>query len=262
MIVIPYKKINFPLPYPHKWGGKWAFPMHTEEFLQVHTFFHVKRSVDLFHESLTSAFRRGHSANPGYNSALPANLFTSYGHWEGVNKILTTYSHCPIQDNAYFTPATLSICLGNLSSFPWLYIAQDPSVIYHELGHAYNRFMLNMRNTNLSIKTDLGFIFYDEMGAIGEGLSDYFSYAINHRAHFGEWAFGYHKASRPLKESDSIHPEIINSDNNFRLSYPAFINYDPNHPEDSIEDVHYAGQIISHYLVALTEDLESYCSLE
>ena len=59
-----------------------------------------------------------------------------------------------------------------------------------------------------------------------------------------------------------MHPDIINSDEDFYLSYPAFLNYDPNDLKKPIEDIHLAGQIISHYLVTLTEDLENYCSVD
>jgi len=85
---------------------------------------------------------------------------------------------------------------------------------------------------------------------------------MNARPHFGEWALGrFISQSRPMKEDDPLHSPGINTSAQGRLSYPTFVNYDPNFPEDPIEDIHYAGQIISHYLVALTEMFKNKCGL-
>ena len=247
--------------------GKWAFPINTEEFWQVHTFYHMKKSINRFHSSLQ--FAHGYSTSHSYyNSSLPTTLFSSYSHWEGRDITLFAYTHCDYENNASFSAATFSLCLGYISWFPWIYMVQDPSILYHELGHAYIRILLNMRNSSFPIKTDLGTLFYDEAGAIGEGIADYFSFIVNHRTHIGEWGLGLLSASRPMKESDPLHISVISTDEDSRLSYPDFIDYhtlsvDTSSEENFIaEDIHYAGQIISHYLVALTEDIENHCSVE
>lgn len=63
------------------------------------------------------------------------------------------------------------------------------------------------------------------------------------------------KQSRPMAESDSVHITGIAETSEGRLSYPQFLLYDPNYPDSPYEDVHYAGQIVSHYLVALQNPL-------
>ena len=119
---------------------------------------------------------------------------------------------------------------------------------------------MNLNNNTTGI--DLGDLFYDEAGSIGEGLADFFSYFMNKRPHVFEWALGlFLNASRPLTETDRMHAPGIDSSDDSRLSYPNYLCYDPNHPSDCIEDIHYAGQIIGHFLVALTEDLSSNCSI-
>jgi hypothetical protein len=58
-----------------------------------------------------------------------------------------------------------------------------------------------------------------------------------------------------------MHAPGISSDPSQRLSYPTFLNYDPNNALVPIEDIHDAGMIISHYLVALSQDFQSYCAM-
>jgi hypothetical protein len=251
-------------------NNKWAFAPNTSEFLQVHTFFHVNKSVDFFQGNIDFTINQ---ANPGlapttsfpfqYPTSIPQNLKANNAHWDKT-KSLDTQALCDIADNAFFSPANFSMCLGFDSLFNNVKFAQDPTVVYHELGHAYNQIRLNMRNSvaGLTQKSDLGVIFYDEAGSIGEGIADYESFAINKRSHFGEWALGrFLQASRPMEESDPIHAAGISTSNGQRLRYPEFLNYDPNNAANPLEDVHFAGQIISHYMVALTRSFQSQCSM-
>ncbi|MEX1098964.1 MAG: hypothetical protein WEB87_00975, partial [Bacteriovoracaceae bacterium] len=150
--------------------------------------------------------------------------------------------------------------------------AQDPSVIYHELGHALVKVMMNQRNTlydgarapfpyhKTSYQSDLGSLAYDEANAINEGIADWFSYFVNGRKHFAEWAFGrFFQASRPMTEDDPLHNNLVSKNPGEKLSYPQYVYYDPNEPDKNFEDIHYAGQIVSHYLVSLTEKLKNSC---
>ena len=254
--------------YLTKNDGTWAWDANSNEFLQVNLFGHIKKSVDDFQKKLFQSWLQTMQQN--YESALPQQLFGfgSKAFWFGgtYRSKLRAYSLCDYPNNAFYGPADNVICLGYNSEYPSIKFAQDPTIIYHEMGHAFAYVMLNLRNKadpNVTLESDLGYLFYDEAGAIGEGLSDYFSFVMNRRTHFGEWALGrFLQSSRPLSENDPIHISGLSTEPDARLSYPTYLHYDPNWPESKNEDVHYAGQIISHYLVALTEDLQNYCRME
>lgn len=246
---------------------RWAYPPTSTEFLQVNTLGHMNRMIGLFQNNLKSSFenRTFNAQGPsviGYRTALPFTLYSNRAHWKTTP--LVGFADSGVQDNAFFSPATFSMALGQDSIFPQVKFAQDPTVIYHEIGHALVAVKSNIRNKNssLPLTSDLGYYFYDEAGAINEGIADFYSYVMNGRAHFGEWALGrFIRQSRPLSESDPLHAAGITKTREGRLAYPAFLSYDPNRPEGSFEDIHYAGQIISHYLVALTEMLKENCNM-
>lgn len=243
---------------------KWAFPTDTTEFLQVNTFGHLNRIIDRYFDTVQDVYfnRTGAASAPAfleYRTAIPNDLFDAEAHWRGN---LVTFADSGIQDNAFYNPKAFQIGLGEDSVHPQVKFGHDSTVIYHEVGHALNEIMMNMRNRD-GPRVSLGQLFYDEGGAINEGLADYYSYVMNKRTHFGEWALGrFINQSRPLKENDPLHAPGVDASSQGRLSYPTFVNYDPNFPEESIEDIHYAGQIISHYLVALTEMFKTKCSLD
>ncbi len=255
--------------------GTWIFAPGSNEFYQVQMMYHSQKVITTFLSYLTSIHEDLHlnSAIP-HPPTLPYNLYQTNSFWfkSNDNQLfgeLTGYSNCNEQKNAYFSPSDLKVCMGFDSNLPGFRFVQDPSVIYHEVGHALVKIMMNARNswntisgTSLNpVNSDLGSIFYDEAGSINEGIADYLSYMINRRTHFGEWALGrFYKSSRPLTEDDPIHAPDISTADDERLSYPHYLMYDPNEPEVAIEDIHYAGQITSHYLVALTEKLKNSCS--
>lgn len=246
---------------------RWAYPTRSSEFLEVNTFGHMKRQINLFQNQLQNAYtsRTFNASGPGvinYRTALPQNLFSTQANWK--NRPLVGLADSGVEDNAFFSPATFTIAMGEDSLFPRVRFAQDPTVIYHEVGHAFVSVLGNLRNraNGLVVESDLGYYFYDEAGAINEGIADFYSYLMNGRSHFGEWALGrFIGQSRPLSERDPIHAPGISTTREGRLAYPAFLSYDPNRPEGSFEDIHYAGQIISHYLVALTEMFRSKCGM-
>ena len=249
-------------------SGKWAFPTATTSFDQVQTYGHLDRFLKMVFGRLEYSTS---VANPGvfenYETALPSALYSSpNGAFVLGQEKLKAYSNCDVQDNAFFSPATDSLCFGTDSEFAQVKFVQDPTVIYHEAGHAINKVMLNMRNRVNGITTvssALGYQSYDEAGGIGEGLCDYFSYMMNGRTHFAEWALGrFLNLSRPLTETDSVHTASVSKESDSRLNYPTFLNYDPNNSEFPIEDVHNAGLIASHFFVAVTEDMQSYCSFD
>lgn len=247
--------------------NKWAFPTTSSSFLQVNTFGHVKRILDKFMTNINTHFSL---VNGGlkYKSAVPDLLLVSKSYWK-KDKTLEAYALCDLEDNASFSPANYELCMGYDSLYENVKFSQDNTVIYHEVGHGIVDIMMNMRNNNQNYldpsfvqRSDLGVISYDEAGSINEGLADYFSYYMNERTHFGEWALGrFSFQSRPMAESDPLHAPGISTSANERLSYPTYLNYDPNQPSAIFEDIHYAGQIMSHFLVAFTKDVQDRCKL-
>ncbi|MEK6623952.1 MAG: hypothetical protein AABY86_03230, partial [Bdellovibrionota bacterium] len=202
--------------------------------------------------------------NP-YETAIPRALYTTKAQWYG-GQTLVTYADCDFPDNAKFEPADFSLCFGSLSEFPAVKMAQDPSVMHHELGHAFTKVIMNYRNvaygSSFVERSEIGYAFYDEARSINEGVADYFAYAMNGRSRFGEWGLQRFIASgRPVDENDALHAPGISRNVEERLRYPDYINYDVADPAATIEDIHYTGQIASHFLTAFTRDLQETCSM-
>ena len=249
---------------------RWAYDANSKEFLQVNAFGHSRIILDKWMDSLT--FLYGNMAYDGgslgltraYATSVPATIFSSHGFWfPSPNRTLVSYSNCDAKDNAYYSAAENKLCYGYDSKVKSVHFAQDPTIIYHEMGHALQKIMLNIRNAaeGNPLRVDLGVTTYDEAGGIGEGVSDYFSYFVNKRTHFAEWSLGrFLKLSRPLTEDDSLHAPGISVEKSERISYPNYLPYEPNSSHILFEDIHNAGMIISHYLVALTRDLKETCS--
>jgi hypothetical protein len=255
----------------------WMYEPGTSEFYQTNSLYHIQKGVNTFYDKLQFAYDRIHSLSFSMPKSIPSYLKDSKMYWfKGVsntdsklfkNDYLNAFAQCNEDKNAYFSPAGPELCFGYHSSFPGFYFVQDPTVIYHELGHGLVSLMMNLRNGTSSsvqhkLRSNLGSFGYDEAGAINEGIADYFSFVMNKRTHLGEWAMGKTaKQSRPMVESDSVHITGIAETSEGRLSYPQFLLYDPNYPDSPYEDVHYAGQIVSHYLVALTKSFKNKCGI-
>jgi hypothetical protein len=241
--------------------GKWGFNATTPQFLQVNTFYHLNKITDMFYKNLTNSYDLAYSGvTKKYNTALPLTLRQPFGKFNVGLLPLTAYADCDEPDNAYFDRALGVLCFGYLTDVPSVRWAQDSTVVYHETGHFLQKFQLNIRNSLVGPRVDMGNLNYDEAAAIGEGLSDFYSFFVNGRPHFAEWAAGrFLKSSRPMTEDDPIHISALSSDPDQRLSYPNYLNYNPNYSTVPFEDVHIAGMIISHYLVALTADIQDKC---
>lgn len=246
-------------------NGKWAFNATTPEFLQVNTFFHLNKITDMFYTNLAKSFSLAYnSGTQSYKTSLPSlsTFSPSNGVYNVSNSPLIAYANCDVADNAYFDRANQTLCFGYLTGHDNVKWAQDSTVVYHETGHFFQKFQLNMRNPLAGPRADMGNIYFDEAGSIGEGLSDFYSFYVNGRPHFAEWAAGrFLSASRPMTESDPIHTGGISTDPDQRLSYPLYLDYNPNYATIPFEDIHISGMIISHYLVALTTDLQDKCSM-
>jgi hypothetical protein len=253
-----------------KVNNSWTFTDDSDEFYQVNTFYHVNKIQKRFLASLSSAQNIIHSPFL-FNTlapALPSNIGeTGVFWWDEISSestYLTVYSKCYLDSmNAFFDPSTKSVCLGWNENDTSFRMAQDPSVIYHEMGHTFVKVMMNLRNsykdgftyTGTDFKSELGGAGYDEAGSINEGIADFFSYYITNRKHIGEWAMARFGADRPMEESNILHSGRIPA----KLSYPEFLHYNAVSPEDGAEDIHNSGQIISHYLVSLTQNFKDVC---
>lgn len=235
--------------------GKWGYAANTPEFLQTNTYFHMAKTTDLFFANLAAS--QTFTNRLGYDSAIPNTTLTFR------TEPLHSYANCEVADNAGFDYAKFTLCFGYLAANSNVKFAQDSTIIYHEMGHFYQKLQLNFRNpvpVTGAMQADMGNVFYTEAGALGEGISDFYSYYVNGRSHLGEWAAGrILHASRPISEADALHAPGISTDPSQRLNYPTFLNYEPNNALVPIEDIHNAGMIISHYLVALSQDFQSYC---
>ncbi len=244
-------------------NGKWAYGATTPEFLEVNTYYHLNKVMDTFFSNLIGGYDLAYTGStPNYKTALPLALRNGLDQFNVLQNPLIAYADCDAADNAYFDRALGTLCFGYLTEHASVKWAQDSTVVYHEAGHFFQRLQLNIRNPLAYAKADMGNIFYDEAGALGEGLSDFYSYFVNGRPHFAEWAAGrFLAASRPMTEDDPLHISAVSSDPDQRLAYPDYLTYNPNYSTVPNEDIHTAGMIISHYLVALTTDLQDKCAM-
>jgi hypothetical protein len=261
---------------PRKTDRTYIFETNSPEFYATNGLYHVSKGVDTFFKKLSFAYNAIHALPLSIPKSIPSYLPDSQNFWfrpvsslDGLtykNAFLTSIAQCDESDNATFSPIGPTMCFGESSVYKNLYMIQDPSIIYHELGHALVSVMLNLRNGTSSgqhpFRSSIETGSYSEASAINEGIADYFSFVMNKRTHVGEWALGRtYNASRPLAESDPSHISSLSETPDGRLSYPQYLFYNSNHPNVIDEDQHLAGQIISHYLVALTKRLKLECSL-
>lgn len=254
--------------------GTWAYGSNTSEFQEVNTFYLLKKEIVFFQEALWNQ-----ASLLMNNTSMPGNFSIKEAYWPySINQ--TTSIHTPLTLSAYtqgmdekqasFFPAEFVLRFGMDSELSGthldaLYFSQDPSIIFHETGHAMVHIMMNIRNLaqENTVATRLGYRFYDEAGSINEGLADYFSYTLTGHTSFGSWGLGnFYGAARPISEDNFLHAAGISEDNNERLRYPDFLNYDPNTPTKLYEDIHQAGMITSHYLVALSRQLMTNCTFD
>ncbi len=242
-------------------AGTWAFDPNSNEFLQVNLLYHLDQQVGLFQRNLQASFDLAFSTNVNYVTSYPSNLYTNGRNWR-PGQTLVGYAVTDLNNNATFDPAVYTITFGQDSSNNEVKMAQDTTVIYHENGHNLIQLMMNFRNPLDRALVDLGALFYDEAGAIGEGIADWFSFLMNKRTHVFEWAFGrFLDASRPMRENDYLVPPPISLDTDSRLAYPVYLDFDANDPGQITEDVHYAGQIWSFFMVEVVNFLNTNCGV-
>ncbi len=244
--------------------GKWGYAVGTEEFNQVNLFYHMSQNFNRFLGNIDFTLQ-----NSYIGSAVPFNIVNFNGTYNLNNTVLLGISNCDAENNASFENETKLdkvynlVCFGftNTPTVPLRWV-HDSTIINHELGHFFQALQINFRNSASLVKAEMGSAKgYAESGSLGEGLADYYSYYINGRTHLGEWAAGRLGASRPIIESDLLHSAALSSDRDQRLYYPEYLDYDANAQGVPVEGVHNSGMIMSHFLVALTEDLQEKCSI-
>ncbi len=241
-------------------NGKWGYDVQSKEFLQVNTFYHLNKMISQFLTNLGMSYGYSLVTN---DTAIPSTIFHVNDSTALHSTPLVAFADCDERNNSQYNQAYETLCLGYSGDKKELRWAHDSTIIYHETGHFLARLQMNFRNPDINIvKSQLGnYTLYNEAGAIGEGLSDYYSYYVNNRTHWGEWAAGKLGASRPISESDPIHVAGLSESEDERLSYPQFLNYDPHNPTQPYEEIHIGGGVISHYLHALTKDIQTKCAM-
>jgi hypothetical protein len=253
-----------------------VFQAGTEEFYTTNTLYHVQQAKEKYFEKLKFAYDTVMARSSTVPKSIPNYLRNSGMFWfkgvtntnarELTNSFLNVYSFCNLEGNAQFRAADTSLCFGAFAKYPNTYVIQDPSVIYHEFMHGLVSLMMNLRNGTSTgshpFRSRLGKFGYSEESSLNEGLADYFSYVMTKRTHIGEWALGKtNNASRPMSENDPAHISALDTTPEGRLAYPTYILYNPNNPDAPIEDEHYGGMTVSHYMVALTEEFKAQCGL-
>lgn len=256
---------------------RWAFPVTTTEFLQVNAYYHVSKVME---EYINDVKNYSYTVlnQAAYKTAIPLSTDIQKAFWTGSNhSSLTVHADSSLKNNASFDPNNFLMSLGYVQGYKNIKMAQDASVIYHEFGHTVVDRLINHRNRSFNVEncidnpspicigeSRLGYFAHDEGLALNEGVADYFSYFTNDRTHMGEWGLGkFVNASRPVSEDDDTHISGISTDTDARITYPDYLGYDVNNSDNSkSNDVHVDGQIISHFLVALTRELETYCTAD
>jgi hypothetical protein len=264
-------------------NGNWNFPANSSQFYQVNAMYHANKVVARMLDTMGFIHQNLHTQN--FVKSLPPAVpyaLAEMGTWwfkylTGTSQMtksarLTVQSRGNVTDNAFYDPITNQVVLGYLSQYPdKVLMVQDPSVIYHEMGHVFMTLFLNMRNAEkvagvwrpLPYQAFPYYGAYDELSAMGEGVADYFSYAMTGRTTFGEWGLGrFLASSRPITEDNPMHAPGISDAIDERLSYPDLMAYYPQDPSQLVHGVHNTGMITSHYLVALTNTLKQECFMD
>src|SRR5690606_10067480 len=127
-------------------------------------------------KSYVSSFSLLSNTSLKKDTSLTEQYFSNYAWWFGSSSSLVTWATCDFTDNAFYSPAETALCFGRDQFDSKLWFAQDPSIMYHELGHAVTQIMLNTRNKMegagvVPYNSALGFSTYDEGGMISEGVA-------------------------------------------------------------------------------------------
>lgn len=252
----------------------WNYSSGSDEFLQVHTFYHTKKAITLYFDLIKDIYTEAMSSH--LESSFTQQALNQNASWSDTP--LKVFAKCDDLSNAYYDPALTRICLGEDLYHPGHVFSQDPSIIYHELGHHFVKVFMNMRNktAGLTLRSDLGMHSYDEGGALNEGIADYFAvisrilgndskrriYRLydDERFGVGELSLSLYNSFRPTHEGHSLHHSGIAPNAVGRFNYTEHLNHSVQSPSAPVESNHTQGQVVSHYLTSLTLKMSETCS--
>lgn len=155
-------KIDRDTAFPTKMASPRAslqFPASDSRFRQVNTYFHLNNFV----KSLVD------------NGVFPTdfNLLTA-----DANCVDDDGGRLPYLNNAYYDPSRDLLCMGVAEVGPFkAWSSNDADVIVHEFGHSINH--------QVSSTEILGSTL--DLGALDEGLADFWAYSQNSNPHIGKW---------------------------------------------------------------------------
>lgn len=143
-------------------------------------------------------------------------------------------THCEAPSNAYFNSSQNRVCLGYVDLSPRRYAADDSDVMIHELNHGINRILTS--NEILSSSP--------ELGAIDEGLSDFWSNMLNNSPAMAP----YYGRAIFLKAYNAVINQPLRT---------AIENPLPKYPSSLVHEVHDDGLIFNSALWAISQALPS-----
>jgi hypothetical protein len=140
-------------------GSALIFPVTDPRFRQANVYFHL------------SQFTRSLATNGVFPSEF--NLLTADAHCEdddGGNQVY--------QSNAYYDPSRDLLCMGvaDIGAFR-AWASNDADVVVHEFGHSVNH---QVSSTDILSSTM-------DLGALDEGLADFWAYSQNGNPYIGRW---------------------------------------------------------------------------
>lgn len=261
--------------------GTWGYAPNTAEFLEVSTFYNSRVSVeDFLTRQVTSKAITGTAVDNDtsipttYLTTTPSFWFSSDNPETPTLKVL---SHCTRPTKPAFYSSSFEICMGpadNITDgfgntpFSSFNYSEDLTILNHELGHVFSYTMFNQRNlaagTALGIdrRVTFGGDFYSEIDAISEGFSDWYAYLRSNRLEVFDWIGTIlPSVRRPVSETSELHPNFVTDDSTSRVKYPDFLTFDTSDVSTPVEDTHFGGQIISHFLVHMEDEIESICGV-
>lgn len=259
--------------YTPQRGGKWGYEPNSDEFLEISTFFNARISIEDFLEKLINSRANSITSGDNANSPIPSSYETTvpnywYSSDDGDTPRLKIYSHCTRPNKPAFYSGSFEVCLGpadNNGRDNFNY-SEDLTIVQHEMGHVFSFTMFNARNIaaapalTIDRRVEFGGDFYSEIDALSEGFSDWYSYTKTGRSSLFDW-FGKLEPSvrRPVRENSSLHPNFVAEDSLSRVYYPEFLSFSVATPNENVEDSHLGGQILSHFLIHLEEEMKTVC---
>ncbi len=260
--------------------GTWGYSPGTNEFREISTFVIARNSIDRYLEQLslsrtnsTLSLDATPSIPDSYISVTPNFWFSSQTISDAKLKV---YSHCTRDAKPAFYSASYEVCLGNADNikvnnetpFAYFNYSEDTTIVHHEMGHVFSFNLFNARNIQAAPtlgtdrRVDFGGDFYSEEDALSEGFSDWYAYLISGKTTIFDWIGKIlPQVRRPVSEASGLHPSYVAEDESSRVRYPEFLSFDTSDTSTAVEDSHFGGQILSHFLTHLEKEMVTTCEL-